>query len=590
VFNAVVSVAVGYEPGQLIPYLLELVPLASKTAQNLATALEVQLQEILSNVPGGTSTPRELQVTHVIVGDGVPSNEKAARMLLHRHAVAPRARPGADEDEVQGQAHGLPLVTPCTDYRCVFLKCASHTVNLVMTTAVGTSNGLASTEVHAEYDPNKTPSLVATLSRLCKHVLVEAGELLQSRLRKMLLRDMVVQLNAPEETTRLAGQAMQLLYGRLAVPDSMLRSRPYGLQHPHTLTQPGRSQEEEQLTVMELIRKLLLQPEERPVITRFWRFGSCAMQLCRYVLLGIDTEELFASTTSQQKEGHHRMGAIAAFFKDPGTPQQLREVALAARLVLRAQGVASRRSGPGDLPNIVSLVKGDVQEQTSLLLTEMLLQILAGADPMLQVQSAVLHLIKTYITLVWRFDSYSEYPFRLALLVKSWNPVYYAREAIRFLQADADKVDVGWGLPLRQAALRTSPGWEVQGHAGLQPAVDYLLSEPVQCELKAVCTAVLTTSLDVERAHNVVKQASERLSGIPMSVALASRTHILQQYHIWRRGKMQERRKTATAMNKLRCMNSQALSVREHSAILPKGTGQLHWEPSCPQCSSIRIL
>jgi len=45
VFNAVVSVAVGYQTGVLTPYLLELVPLASKTAENLATALEVQLQE-----------------------------------------------------------------------------------------------------------------------------------------------------------------------------------------------------------------------------------------------------------------------------------------------------------------------------------------------------------------------------------------------------------------------------------------------------------------------------------------------------------------------------------------------------------------
>ena len=48
VFNAVVSVAVGYQTGVLVPYLLELVPLASKTAESLATALEVQLQEMVS--------------------------------------------------------------------------------------------------------------------------------------------------------------------------------------------------------------------------------------------------------------------------------------------------------------------------------------------------------------------------------------------------------------------------------------------------------------------------------------------------------------------------------------------------------------
>jgi hypothetical protein len=48
VFNAVVSAAVGYQTGGLTPYLLELVPLASKTAQNLATALEFQLQERVS--------------------------------------------------------------------------------------------------------------------------------------------------------------------------------------------------------------------------------------------------------------------------------------------------------------------------------------------------------------------------------------------------------------------------------------------------------------------------------------------------------------------------------------------------------------
>ena len=347
---------------------------------------------------------------------------------------------------------------------------------------------------------------MATLSRLCKHVLVEAGELLQFRLRRMLLRDMVVRSDAPDEAARAIGRGMQLLYGHQAVPDSLLRSRPYGLLCPHTVTHPGGAQEEDQAAVIECIRKLLLQPEERPVVTRFWRFGSCAMQLCRYVIMGIDTGELFAPTPSQRTQGHHRMAAVAAYFRDPGTQQQLREVSLAARLVLRAQGVASRLSGPGGIPNIVSLVKGEVQEQTSLLLTQILVQILAAADPVLQVQSAVLHLMNTYITMIWRFDSYNEYPFRLALLVKSWNPIYFAREAMCFLKAAEDEVDVGFGLPLRRAAWRSNPHSRTQGqaqgqgqtqeqdHAQLQAALDYLFSDQVHCELKAVCAAVLTTS------------------------------------------------------------------------------------------------
>jgi len=288
------------------------------------------------------------------------------------------------------------------------------------------------------------------------------------------------------------------------------------------------------------------------------------------------------------------MAAVAAYFRYPGTQQQLREVSLAARLVLRAQGVASRLSGLGGIPNIVSLVKGEVQEQTSLLLTEILVEILAAADPVLQVQSAVLHLMNTYITMIWRFDSYYEYPFRLALLVKSWNPVFFAREAMLFLQAADDDVDVGFGLPLRRAAWRgasnsggqgqahTQGQAQAQGQAQLQSALNYLFSEPVQCQLKAVCAAVLTTSLDVERSHNVVKQASERLSGLPSSVSLASRTHILQQYHLWRRTQMKVRRSEVSFIRKRKFINAQALAVRENSAILPQGTGHLRWEEHRP--------
>jgi hypothetical protein len=182
----------------------------------------------------------------------------------------------------------------------------------------------------------------------------------------------------------------------------------------------------------------------------------------------------------------------------------------------------------------------------------------------------------------------------LTLLDKSWSPVVYSREALRFLQAAEGEVDVGFGLPLRRAAWRSKPHSETQGQAQahaqaqaqgqaqLQAALGYLSSDQVQCELKAVCTAVLTTSLDVERSHNVVKQASERLSGLPSSVALASRTHILQQYHIWRRAKMKERRSDVTSVRKRRFMNAQALAVRENSAVLPQGIGHLHWEGHRP--------
>ncbi len=560
VFNAVLQVKVGYE-GSPLPYVLELEPLASKTAQNLATALLLQLEEVLKQLPQDV-TISEVQVEHLMVGDGIASNQQAARKLLHHMTCA--------------EAGPCPALRP--RYRCVVLRCASHAANLVMAAAVACDPDLGGPDVFVE-----------TLSRLCKYVLPDAGEFLLFRLRSQLIRDTILMQTRPCPAAQHALHSMQQLYGRQVVPDKLLCCRPYALGSVETSVPPDTSDEEHLQFVVETCRKLLLEPEERPCITRFWRFGSCAMQMFRYILLRINTAELFKPPANHRGEGQKRMASVAAFFQQEGTPQFLREVTLAARLVLRAQGVASRRLDPENRPNIVSLVKGAVEEESAKLLADIFGLILKGVDLELDVLRTVQRLLVVFINIVIRFSVYAEYPFRLCLLVKDWNPVRYAQEGLRFLDADAEALDTGFSKPFRQEAMRSclqGHAQHKQGHAQLgdhgrrQLALDYLFSDRAQEELKAVFGSVLATSLDVERSHNIVKQASERMSGTPLPLGLASRTHILQQYHIWRRPKLQQRADELKNLRKARFMNAQALAVREQHNILPKGTGQLHWEES----------
>ena len=192
--NSVISSSL--QRGPWHPWIVELQALQGKGGDHLASALLMQLEEIIKCVP---KKVRRIRVVHILAGDGIGTNENAAKRVLAF----------------------VPARWPEVEYMCVSMKCASHQANLAMAVAVAGQAGKRS-----ELSEN---DLCANVSRLCKYVLADAGELLLHRLRVHLLQTtrFVTEPVSPEAATALRN--LQALYGHGVIADDLVRVRPFGL-------------------------------------------------------------------------------------------------------------------------------------------------------------------------------------------------------------------------------------------------------------------------------------------------------------------------------------------------------------------------
>lgn len=97
----------------------ELQALSRKDACTLATALMLTVDEVLRVCKKAVQDrgARRAKIIHLMVGDGIPTNEAAAKRLLHQYSIKKAWGP-----EVQ--------------YRLLVWKCASHQSNLVVLVAI----------------------------------------------------------------------------------------------------------------------------------------------------------------------------------------------------------------------------------------------------------------------------------------------------------------------------------------------------------------------------------------------------------------------------------------------------------------------
>ena len=93
---------------------LELQPLARKTAETMATALR-QVIETVANQMAASTQGRVVRLIHCLVGDGIYTNNAAARLLLWSWAAAAPVAP---------------------HYRLLVFTCSTHAANLVVRTAI----------------------------------------------------------------------------------------------------------------------------------------------------------------------------------------------------------------------------------------------------------------------------------------------------------------------------------------------------------------------------------------------------------------------------------------------------------------------
>ena len=117
----------------------------------------------------------------------------------------------------------------------------------------------------------------------------------------------------------------------------------------------------------EAFRRHILVLEERPTVTRFWKFAACVSVLLLIILLGIDTRQVFRlSRTKPQEVNSKRLARFFAFMEAATTGAVLRTKALCLRLTMHATSLTAQKQTTveGRAPTAVRLSQGEVQEKT----------------------------------------------------------------------------------------------------------------------------------------------------------------------------------------------------------------------------------
>jgi hypothetical protein len=224
----------------------ELQPLASKNGATLATAMLEVMESVLDRVRAGVSRRPEKTgtIVHLLIGDGVNTNENAAKKVLH--------------ELVSNIGRGLR-------YRLLVWKCSSHQANLLCAVAVC---GKLSAD-------RQESSLCATLSRMFKYIFPSYMLELTWSLREYVHRHFkfVVEAEDSEETIAQQSRTARLLdlYGEEVLPKALLAVKNRHLSAMEHVTRPGGISEEEAKKEMgDVLCRLVLVAQERPVVTRFF--------------------------------------------------------------------------------------------------------------------------------------------------------------------------------------------------------------------------------------------------------------------------------------------------------------------------------
>ena len=102
--------------------------------------------------------------------------------------------------------------------------------------------------------------------------------------------------------------------------------------------------------------------------------------------------------------------------------------------------------------------------------------------------------MNTEAEIIIRFHQYQRYPYKLVLCSNQWNPRLYLEELNKFFMEPIDNLDTGYSVPLRRR----------------EDAFEWMKGDEFQNELLTWSSAVEGSTLDVERAHNILKKDERR--------------------------------------------------------------------------------
>jgi len=511
-------------PGRLpAPVLTELDALSNKTGEVLATSLERVVRDVASTIGSGLDGMDELLggllflMVHVLVGDGVPTNNKAAKILWK----------ACEEDPPH----------PRMVYMLVCVICASHMANLCVKQAVighaaaeGAKNTAAvrasADVVRARNDANKgmVPHKIVcgVITRLYKYLLPEYYSEFYASLVAWAsqLRLVTEDGRRPEAAARDVKR--RTLYGAHVISLELLAVLNNGLD---SLTHYV---EEEELSrywadpdglrnslvvrLVEARRRKELMPDEKPTLSRFFTFADCFENVFLMDLIPDGHKEMIKLVrVKPQTKNQGRMGWVTRLYDTPGISQYLRRTVLCLQVTGHLHNYCAKED-PDDLPILVRLAKGDgrrvVRDSLQKAFRCMIL------DKELDVAAAGTALLATGLDAVLRFGFFEAFPFLACMLCMAFNDDYL--DAIHaFVAMSPDDLDVGFGQVLQRLA---------KGLGSDAAAVNWLLSETVQRTLERVFRTSAGSSLPVERKHTQVKRY-EQSRVVHLAVAARNQMH-----------------------------------------------------------------
>ena len=260
---------------------------------------------------GGAAGP-EKWFLHILLGDGVGTNEAAAKTLWKMALDAP--------------------IGPKVRYFLVVLVCAAHTASLATGAVV---QGRAA--VLGDHTNSKLhEATCGVVARLFKFVLPDYwGEILHETKEWVRRKLVVLSWEQREPESESAVRRLQQLYTKHVISDSCCELLNGGLNPPTHICAPGVDPETVRAKlatrVYEYIVKELYVVDEKPTLTRMFTYRDCVDHCLTLSLLNVPAG-CFRLRKNVRQTTQKRLKIILNFFKNQHAPQLLRRTSLGLQI------------------------------------------------------------------------------------------------------------------------------------------------------------------------------------------------------------------------------------------------------------------
>ena len=534
-----------------VRWLVELDPLADKTGATLATSLERVVRPLGQIVGEAFASDGALRppiwLVHFLVGDGASSNEAAAKILLS----------SLRRDRLQG---GVV-------YFLAVVKCANHQANLAVSSVVvgraATVGASSSAPIGADVTKHAGTSVCGAITRLFKFLVSDYEAEFAANLSELAAGLRACRHSPVVGAERQRWEGLRELYGESVVPGPLLEILNSGLSEwahavddPAALA-PGRLDELRD-NLLRILRKRILVVDEKPTMTRMFTFS--AHMDCLLLLHFLQCAPALVKMRGSQprKRSRLRVTKVLAFMSRADAGQYLRRSSLALQLVSHVNALCAQLH-MSKTPVLVRLSQGAAHRAIANDFAKLVCSL--HLDTALDHAAAFSLLLATSLEVGLRFDQYLAWPCAAWRLCQRYNGDGFVAACMEFLVMPEDRLDIGFGAPLRQAA-RLAGEREVD-------RLRWLMSAPVQAALVQVFEASAASSLPVERAFAETKRSeAPRLC----HVATAGRNQLIKHFLRQREVLLKEATDAAALLRQATSANLQSLAWELKPDLLGNGT------------------